>query len=93
MRGYHPLLAIAAGTGDVLIARLRGGNANSGRSAGHLMRETIGRVRAAGATGQLTVYGKAFGVSGRGDELDRRRIERSDPCIRPAMLPFWPTIS
>jgi hypothetical protein len=55
VRGYHPLLAIAAGTGDVLMARLRGGNANSGRSAGHFLRETIGRVRAAGAGGQLTV--------------------------------------
>lgn len=55
VRGYHPLLAIAAGTGDVLMARLRGGNANSGRSAGHFLRETIGRVRHAGATGQLSV--------------------------------------
>jgi hypothetical protein len=55
VRGYHPLLAIAAGTGDVLMARLRGGNANSGRSAGHFLRETIGRVRAAGASGELTV--------------------------------------
>jgi hypothetical protein len=55
VRGYHPLLAIAAGTGDVLMARLRGGNANSGRSAGHFLRETIGRVRSAGATGELTV--------------------------------------
>ncbi len=27
-RGYHPLLAVAAGTGDVLMARLRGGRAN-----------------------------------------------------------------
>ena len=40
VRGYHPLLAVAAGTGDVLMARLRGGNANSGRSAGHFLRET-----------------------------------------------------
>ena len=55
VRGYHPLLAIAAGTGEVLMARLRGGNANSGRSAGHFLRETIGRVRGAGARGQLTV--------------------------------------
>jgi len=55
VRGYHPLLAIAAGTGDVLMARLRGGNANSGRSAGHFLRETIGRVRVAGAAGELTV--------------------------------------
>lgn len=55
VRGYHPLLAIAAGTGEVLMARLRGGNANSGRSAGHFLRETIGRVRAAGASGLLAV--------------------------------------
>jgi hypothetical protein len=55
VRGYHPLLAIAAGTGHVLMARLRGGNANSGRSAGHFLRETIGRVRGVGATGLLTV--------------------------------------
>jgi hypothetical protein len=55
VRGYHPLLAIAAGTGDVLMARLRGGNATSGRSAGHFLAETIARVRDAGAGGQLTV--------------------------------------
>jgi Transposase DDE domain group 1 len=55
VRGYHPLLAIAAGTGDVLMARLRGGTATSGRSAGHFLRETVGRVRFAGATGELTV--------------------------------------
>ncbi len=55
VRGYHPLIAIGTGTGDVLMARLRGGNANSGRSAGHFLRETIGRVRGAGASGQLTV--------------------------------------
>jgi len=55
VRGYHPLLAIAAGTGDVLMARLREGRANTARGAGHFLRETIGRVRSAGATGQLTV--------------------------------------
>jgi len=55
VRGYHPLLAVAAGTGDVLMARLREGRANSGRSAGHLLRETVSRVRHAGATGQLTM--------------------------------------
>jgi hypothetical protein len=53
--GYHPLLAVAAGTGDVLMARLREGRANTARGAAHFLRETIGRVRAAGATGQLTV--------------------------------------
>jgi hypothetical protein len=39
----------------VLMARLRGGTAPSGRSAGHFLREAIGRVRSAGASGQLTV--------------------------------------
>ncbi|MGO9179845.1 MAG: IS1380 family transposase [Candidatus Limnocylindrales bacterium] len=55
VRGYHPLLAVAAGTGDVLMARLRGGHANTVRGAAHFLRETIGRVRSAGATGPLTV--------------------------------------
>ena len=54
-RGYHPLLAVAAGTGDVLMARLREGRANSARGAAHFLRETVGRVRAAGASGQLTM--------------------------------------
>ena len=32
-RGYHPLLAVAAGTGDVLMARLREGRANTALGA------------------------------------------------------------
>jgi Transposase DDE domain group 1 len=55
VRGYHPLLAVAAGTGDVLMARLREGRANTVRGAAHFLRETIGRVRGAGATGELTM--------------------------------------
>ncbi len=55
VRGYHPLLAVAAGTGDVLMARLREGRAHTGRSAGHFLSETVSRVRDAGATGQLTM--------------------------------------
>ena len=54
-RGYHPLLAIAAGTGDVLMSRLREGRANTARGAAHFLRETVGRVRYGGARGQLTV--------------------------------------
>ena len=54
-RGYQPLLAVAAGTGDVLMARLRKGRANTARGAAHFLRETVGRVRHAGATGPLTV--------------------------------------
>ena len=55
VRGYHPLLAVAAGTGDVLMARLREGRANTARGAAHFLREMIGRVRHAGASGELTV--------------------------------------
>ena len=54
-RGYHPLLAIAAGTGEVLMSRLREGRANTARGAAHFLRETVGRVRYGGARGQLTV--------------------------------------
>ena len=41
-RGYHPLLAVAAGTGDVLMSRLREGRANTARGAAHFLRETVG---------------------------------------------------
>ncbi len=54
-RGYHPLLAVAAGTGEMLMSRLREGRANTARGAGHFLRETVGRVRYGGARGQLTV--------------------------------------
>jgi Transposase DDE domain group 1 len=54
-RGYHPLLATAAGTGDVLHTRLREGVANCGRRAARFLAETINRARRAGATGPITV--------------------------------------
>ncbi len=54
-RGYHPLFAVAAGTGEVLMARLRKGRANTARGAAHFLRETVSRVHYAGATGQLTM--------------------------------------
>ena len=53
--GYHPLLAVAVGTGEVLMARLREGRSNTARGAAHFLRETLGRVRYAGAKSQLTV--------------------------------------
>ncbi len=54
-RGYHLLLAIAAGTGDVPMCRLRKGRANTARGAAQFLRETVSRVRYADAKGQLTV--------------------------------------
>lgn len=55
VRGYHPLLATAAGLGDVLHSRLRGGPANSGRGAASFVSETFIRVRRAGAGGPLVL--------------------------------------
>ena len=37
------------------MARLRQGRANTARGAAHFLPETVGRVRYAGATGELTV--------------------------------------
>ena len=53
-RGYHPLLAVAGSGGDVLMSRLREGRANTARGAAHFLRETVGRVRYGGASGQIT---------------------------------------
>src|SRR3990172_13144932 len=55
VRGYHPLLAVAAGTGEVLHGRLRGGPAHTARGAANFLRETLARVRDAGAAGALVV--------------------------------------
>jgi hypothetical protein len=52
-RGYHPLVATRAETGEVLHIRFRKGSANTGRGAQRFVRELIGRVRRAGAMGPL----------------------------------------
>jgi hypothetical protein len=55
VRGYHPLLATRAGTGEVLHVRTRKGAANSGRGALRFCQELIVRVRRAGATGEILI--------------------------------------
>ena len=65
VRGYHPLMSVIAGTGDVVHSRLRGGNANTGRGAASFLTETFGRVRAAGATGPLTMRADSGFYSGK----------------------------
>lgn len=55
VRGLHPLVATAAGSWDVLGVRMRGGNAHTGRGAASFTREVFKKVRAAGATGPLTL--------------------------------------
>jgi hypothetical protein len=54
-RGYHPILAVAAGTGDVLHARLRRGRTNDASGAPAFVTETLSRVRGAGAGGPLVL--------------------------------------
>jgi hypothetical protein len=51
-RGYHPMLASRAGTGEVLHVRLRKGSAASPRGVLRFAEELIARVARAGATGE-----------------------------------------
>lgn len=50
-RGYHPILATRAGTGEVLHIRCRKGSANTARGALRFVEELIPRVARAGAAG------------------------------------------
>ena len=85
-RGYHPLLAVAAGTGDVLMSRLREGRANTARGAAHFLRETVGRVR--NGWGQGTTHGAGrqrllCPRPGRGLPRDGCPLLRHHPPARP----------
>ena len=81
VRGYHPLYSVIAGTGDVIGCRLRGANAHSGRGAASFLTETFNRVRAAGATGPLTLPADS-GVLRRvcRDRMPPSRREVLDHC-------------
>jgi hypothetical protein len=46
-RGYHPLLAVEAGTGDVIAARLRRGRSNDGTGAARFLTAALARTRRA----------------------------------------------
>jgi hypothetical protein len=52
LRGYHPILATRADTGEVLHIRLRKGSANTSRGMLRFTDELIARVDRAGATGE-----------------------------------------
>ena len=51
IRGYHPILAVRADTGEVLHIRLRKGSANTSRGFGRFLDELLARVERAGPTG------------------------------------------
>ena len=89
-RGYHPLLAIAAGTGEVLMSRLREGQANTARGAAHFLRETVGRVRYGGARGQLTVRADSGFYAHTVVAACREMDVRFSITIRPARQPAGP---
>ena len=105
VRGYHPLLAVAAGTGEVLMARLREGRANTARGAAHFLRETVARVRGAGASGQLTVradsgfYNHAVVAVCRKQDVRFSITIRQQPSVRTLIeaipeedwtpIPYW----
>lgn len=66
-KGLSPLVTtISTATGAPVVAglRLRAGRAGSGKGAASMVREAIGTVRAAGATGQILVRGdSAYGTA------------------------------
>ncbi|MGZ6589890.1 MAG: IS1380 family transposase, partial [Solirubrobacteraceae bacterium] len=71
-RGYHPILATRADTGEVLHIRLRTGSANTSRGMLRFTDELIARVTRAGATGpKLLRADSGFWSGATFDRLDR----------------------
>ncbi len=105
VRGYHPQVATCAETGQVLFSRLRGGAAGAARGAKSFLTETFSRVRAAGATGELTVradsafYSKAVLSTAVKFDVRFSVTARQDKKIRAAIeaisesawtpIPYW----
>ncbi|MGB0093932.1 MAG: IS1380 family transposase [Solirubrobacteraceae bacterium] len=54
-RGYHPIVAVRADTGEVLHIRNRKGKANTQRGIARFVDELLARVRRAGHTGQIVI--------------------------------------
>ncbi len=105
MRGYHPLLAVAADTGEVLHARLRRGPAATIWGAASFLAETVARLREAGATAELTLraaagfYARSVVEACRGAKVRFSITVRSSPALRPTIeaipgeawtpIPYW----
>jgi hypothetical protein len=72
VRGYHPILATRADTGEVLHVRLRKGSANTSRGMHRFCDELIARVNRAGATGpKLLRADSGFWSNATFDRLQR----------------------
>jgi hypothetical protein len=91
VRGYHPLLATRAETGEVLHIRLRKGSANTSRGMLRFCDELIARVKRAGATGpKLLRADSGFWSNKTFDRLDRAGWQfsigvRLQPAVRAAI--------
>jgi hypothetical protein len=91
VRGYHPLLATRADTGEVLHIRLRKGSANTSRGMLRFCDELIARVERAGATGpKLLRADSGFWSHQTFDRLDRAGLQfsigvRLQPQVRAAI--------
>jgi hypothetical protein len=91
VRGYHPILATRADTGEVLHIRLRKGSANTSRGMLRFCDELIARVTRAGATGpKLLRADSGFWSGATFDRLDRAGWQfsigvRLQPAVRAAI--------
>ena len=88
VRGYHPLIATRADTGEVVHVRLRKGSANTSRGMLRFCDELIARVERAGATGpKLLRADSGFWSNKTFARLDRARWQfsigvRLQPAVR-----------
>ena len=55
VRGYHPLLAFRADTGEILATRMRKGSANTARGMKRFLQEVRGHLAHAGWTGKIVL--------------------------------------
>jgi hypothetical protein len=91
VRGYHPMLATRADTGEVLHIRLRKGSANTSRGFGRFLDELLARVTRAGATGpRLLRADSGFWNNQTFNRLDRAGWQfsigvRLQPAVRAAI--------
>ena len=91
VRGYHPLLATRADTGEVLHIGLRKGSANTARGMLRFTDELIARVTRAGASGpKLLDADSGFWSGATFDRLDRADWQfsigvRLQPNVRAAI--------
>src|SRR5215217_4050220 len=91
VRGYHPLIATRADTGEVLHIRLRKGSANTSRGMLRFCEELIARVERAGASGpKLLRADSGFWNKQTFDRLERAGWEfsigvRLQPAVRAAI--------